>query len=414
MATLSAPSADALRSTLPQLADQIVDAIAREVPDYARPMEGRFGETVRFGVQVALNRFVDLLVGRTPRHQRDTYRQLGAGEYKQGRTLDALLSAYRVGARVAWRRFVDAGTQAGFPADALYDLGEAMFAYIDEISAESAAGFAEAQSEAAGETQRRRRRLLRLLVQEPVADPEAVRMAATAAGWALPRALAAVVAAEADQPEGLAAARGEAGPSEELLDGIAARLARRLGPGAVGAAVGGLAVVLMPDPDGPGRRKALAAALGEDLAALGPTVAWPEAAASLRRAEAAFRLAAQGRLEVQHRASPSGQTLIVADEHLPALLLAAAPGISADLARTRLAPLDGLADGPRERLVGTLRAYLDRPGQVQAIASELDVHPQTVRYRLKQLRELFGERLEDPEARFELALALRAAEGLRY
>ena len=62
----------------------------------------------------------------------------------------------------------------------------------------------------------------------------------------------------------------------------------------------------------------------------------------------------------------------------------------------------------------TLRAYLDRPGQVQAIAAALEVHPQTVRYRLKQLRELFGDRLEDPDARFELSLALRAAEGLRY
>ena len=45
---------------------------------------------------------------------------------------------------------------------------------------------------------------------------------------------------------------------------------------------------------------------------------------------------------------------------------------------------------------------------MQAVAAELDVHPQTVRYRVKQLRELFGERLEDPEARFELSLALRA------
>ncbi len=186
-------------------------------------------------------------------------------------------------------------------------------------------------------------------------------------------------------------------------------------PGAVGAAVGGLAVVIMPDPEGPGRRKALEAALGGEVAALGPAVAWPEAAASLRRAEAAFRLAAQGRLG---GASPAGQsgasTLVVADEHLPALLLAAAPALAADLARSRLAPLDGLADGPRERLVATLRAWLDRPGQVQAVAAALDVHPQTVRYRLKQLRELFGTRLEDPEARFELALALRAADGVRY
>jgi DNA-binding PucR family transcriptional regulator len=104
----------------------------------------------------------------------------------------------------------------------------------------------------------------------------------------------------------------------------------------------------------------------------------------------------------------------VADEYLPALLLAAAPAIATDLARTRLAPLDGLGEGPRERLVITLRAWLDRPGQVQAVAAALDVHPQTVRYRLKQLRELFGARLDDPEARFELSLALRAAENLRY
>ena len=42
-----------------------------------------------------------------------------------------------------------------------------------------------------------------------------------------------------------------------------------------------------------------------------------------------------------------------------------------------------------------------------AEAAELGVHPQTVRYRLRQLRELFGTRLEDPDARFELSLALR-------
>jgi hypothetical protein len=415
-ATLPTQAADALRGTLPQLADSIVAAIAREVPDYARPMEGRFGETVRFGVQVALNRFVDLLAGeaRTESRARATYGRLGAGEYRQGRSLDALLAAYRVGAKVAWRHFVDVGTRAGFPPDSLYDLGEAIFAYIDEISAESAAGFAEAQSEAAGESQRRRQGLLRLLVQDPAAPVEAVRTAAQAAGWALPRLVAAVVAAEADQPEGLAAAHGEAGPGEEVADGIAARLARRIGPGAVGAAVGGLAVVMMPDPAGPGRRRALEAALGDELAAIGPAVSWPEAGASLRRAEAAFRLAAQGRLDGRDTLGGSGSRLVVADEYLPALLMAAAPAIAADLARTRLAPLDGLGEGPRERLVITLRAWLDRPGQVQAVAAALDVHPQTVRYRLKQLRELFGARLDDPEARFELSLALRAAENLRY
>jgi hypothetical protein len=395
MATLTPSAAESLRATLADLADDIIAAIPAEVPDYSRAMEGRFARGVRFGVEVALSRFVDVLAGEPPDPgPRDTYVQLGAGEYRAGRSLDALLAAYRVGARVAWRGFVEAGTKAGFAPDQLYDLGEAIFAYIDAISAESAAGFAEAQSEAAGESQRRRRALLRLLAQQPPAAEETVRAAAQSAGWTLPRLVAAVVAAESETPS-------------EDVDAIAARLARRIGPGTLGAAVGTLAVVLLPDPEGPGRRKALESALAGEPASLGPAVPWQEAAASLRRAAAAYRLSVQGRL------SQSGQSLVVADEHLPALLLAAEPALAAELVRSRLAPLDGLAAGPRERLAATLRAWLDRPGQVQAVAAALDVHPQTVRYRLKQLRELFGARLDDPEARFELALALRAADGVR-
>jgi DNA-binding PucR family transcriptional regulator len=37
------------------------------------------------------------------------------------------------------------------------------------------------------------------------------------------------------------------------------------------------------------------------------------------------------------------------------------------------------------------------------------VHEQTVRYRMNQLRELFGDALQDPDARFEIELSLRAA-----
>jgi DNA-binding PucR family transcriptional regulator len=82
--------------------------------------------------------------------------------------------------------------------------------------------------------------------------------------------------------------------------------------------------------------------------------------------------------------------------------------LGADLAARRLAPLDDLRPGPRARLTETLRAWLDDPGQVQRVAARLHVHPQTVRYRLAQLRELLGDDLDDAEARFELALSLRA------
>jgi DNA-binding PucR family transcriptional regulator len=191
-------------------------------------------------------------------------------------------------------------------------------------------------------------------------------------------------------------------PGEEVVDAIAVRLARRVGGGAIGGAVGDVACVFLPDPAAPDRRRQLAAAVAAtaEPAALGPTVDWAGAGASLRRAVAAFRLAAAGRLPANG--------LVVAEHHLGRLLLGADPGLADDLARSRLAPLRELPDAPRERLTETLRAWLDRPGQVQAVAAVLGVHPQTVRYRVRRLRELFGEALEDPEQRFELALALRA------
>ena len=257
---------------------------------------------------------------------------------------------------------------------------------------------------------------MRVLGDDPPASEEAIRTAAAAAVWALPRALAALVtrppgggerpgaAPPAGGPDAssvgrLDAATGgpDAGATEEVLDASAAALARRIGSGAIGAGAGGLACVFVPDPDAPGRRRQLEAALDGQAAALGPTVAWAQAGASLRRAASALRLELRG------------TSLLIADEHLARLLLTADPGLGAELAATRLAPLHGLPEAQRARLTDTLAAWLDRPGQVQAVAAVLGVHPQTVRYRLGRLRELFGERLEDPEARFELGLALRVA-----
>ena len=41
-------------------------------------------------------------------------------------------------------------------------------------------------------------------------------------------------------------------------------------------------------------------------------------------------------------------------------------------------------------------------------ARRLHVHPQTIRYRLRQVSELFGDALGEPDTRFQLLLALRA------
>src|SRR3954447_13724504 len=100
---------------LDAIAAETIEAIAREVPEYARPLEGSFGRGVRTGVGEALLQFVSLI--RDPERGRgvgrEVYRELGRGELRQGRTLDSLQAAYRVGARVALRRGFPPGPEAG-------------------------------------------------------------------------------------------------------------------------------------------------------------------------------------------------------------------------------------------------------------------------------------------------------------
>ena len=370
----------ALRPGLAGTADEVIDAIRTAVPAYARPLEGTFGAGIRTGVSRSLERFVAAVEGHElrPLRGRDIYFELGRGEAREGRPLEALLSAYRVGARVSWRNAAAAARAAGLGAEALAPLAESVFAFIDELSSRSAEGYAYEQSLAAGEAAGRRRALVQLMVARPPADPAAVEDAAREAGWPLPDALAAL--AWSGDPE--------------------LRLATRLPLGSIAARVrDDVACALVPDPFAPGRLAELERLFRAGDAALGPEVPWTEAWRSAARAGAALRLAAD-------RVLPGGG-LLVTRRHLAALAVHRDRRLLEELAETRLAPLRDRTPGARARLIETLRAWLDHQGRVPDVARALHVHPQTVRYRLAQLREAFGDDLEDPETRFELALALR-------
>jgi DNA-binding PucR family transcriptional regulator len=96
------------------------------------------------------------------------------------------------------------------------------------------------------------------------------------------------------------------------------------------------------------------------------------------------------------------------EQHLAQLVLTADPDALADLRTRALAPLAGLRPATAEKLAATLRSWLLHHGRREEIASELFVHPQTVRYRMGQLREHYGDRLDDPATVLELTLALGA------
>ena len=94
------------------------------------------------------------------------------------------------------------------------------------------------------------------------------------------------------------------------------------------------------------------------------------------------------------------------DEHLVGLLLSGDPELLADLYEQALAPMASVRPTTRPRLEETLRSWLLHHGRRDLMAAHLYVHPQTVRYRMGQLRELFGDRLDDPEEVLRLTIAL--------
>lgn len=365
------------RPSIPGVVEEIITAVRAEVPEYDQPMEGEFGRLISEGSMLALTQFIELLGRDSDVGDVTVYEEMGRTELRAGRTLDALQSAFRVGARVAWREVVRIGAEVDPPT--LYAFAEAIFAYIDRLAAAAVAGYAQEQAAREGSVHARRHALVELLVTSPAPDPETVAHAAEQAAWPLPGSLAALAVHEAD----------------------VVPLARRLPEGTIGAALDPVAVLLVPDPDAPGRLRQLERSLRGRRAVLGPTVPWSQTQHSAGRALAGWPLHAAGHL--------GEARLVRADDHLLELLIAADDRLTADLVARRLAPLQGMTPAARARAEETLRAWLDAHGDVAIAADALHVHPQTVRYRLVGLREVFGDALDDPRARLELELALRAA-----
>jgi hypothetical protein len=375
--------ADVIEPELDAITDEILATIAREVPEYARPLEGSFGRGVRTGVTQALRQFVALI--RSPSGSRgpgrEVYVALGRGELRQGRTLDSLQSAYRVGARVAWRRLAEAARRAGLGSDVIGLLAESIFAYIEELSADSVEGYAEARSQLEGERRRRQRELVAALLRDPPVEEPDLRAAAAAAGWRLPRSAAPLAC-----------------PEDELD-----RVAARLPADALAARADGLGCAVVPDPEGPGRIPSLQNALAESTAALGPAVPLDELADSWFLARATLHA-----LEAGAVAAPRPARV---DDVLVDLLLFESRALVERMAARRLAALDELTPKARRRMEETALAYVQQRGNAAATARALGLHPQTVRYRLTRLRELLGDQLDEPRSRLELELALRLRRG---
>ena len=386
---------DLMRTHLPRVADSAVSAIIAEVPSYEGALTGPMGENIRNAVQVALGGFISLAA--RPRHgvprgpnapaMEGAY-QLGRGEARSGRSMEALLAAYRVGARVSWREMSRDLVGAGVQAEVLAQFAELVFAYIDQLSASSVAGHADEQER----TGRVRQQLWEALARDLLAGeaPEALARSAEGAEWAPPATLTAVLLPEAHvrqvipsvDPRTLVVAEPDWSSTSPSRSGTLGLPERR-------------SVLLVPDV----RRSVLLRRLAGARAVVGPTREWVRVRSSYLRAHRALALVEAG-------AGARGGQPLDTDRVLVPLVLGADLEALADLRAQVLAPLAGLSDSSRDKLIETLRAWLCHQGRRQAVAEELFVHPQTVRYRMGQLREAYGDRLEDPAFVREAVVAL--------
>ena len=367
---------------LPEVIEEVVGLLREEWPDYASFLaDDPAGVTET--AEAAMHRLVGLAQGVGPTGdgggqvsagEAELFEELGRIEWREGRSLATLLSAYRTGARVAWRHMSRIALRRGVAPESIAQLAEAVFVFVEELSSASARGYVDEQLATAAERERLRAELAELLVSER-ADATAVRTTAAAAGWPLPTTASLVLV----PPENAHAFFAR-------LDTRALPVRR---PELTGA--------IVADPDGPGRRTRLALALRGLGAVIGSSVALEQLPATLRDTATAARLVASGLLD---------DDPLFVDQHYDALLVHADARLLELLTAQVLAPLDGLSAGTRARWETTLAAWLRAMGDRQEVARVLHVHPQTVRYRMTQLRTLFGDSLDDPAARLRLTLAL--------
>jgi hypothetical protein len=369
-----------MRPELPGLMKEIRIEVTRAYPVYGRLLNGPNADAVRQGVEQALSAFVDRVAdpGKNSALRDALLRRFGRVEAYEGRELDTLQGAYRLGARVALRRAKAVGRQYNLSPTVILAFADALFAYVEELAAISREGYLEVQSRASSEVPALRRQLLHLILAAPPLHRATVSGLCEAADWQLPADVT-LVALRAPAPDHLQAQL--AGDVLTDLDNPQPHL-------------------LVPGGLTPQRRAMLDAALSGTHAATGLTVPLTQAADSLRWARRVLQLIDEGVVP--------DAPLVRCEDHLVTLLLLADPPLVSQLAARELAPLDGLPAGRRERLMETLRLHISTRAPAEQVGEMLGVHAQTVRYRLRNLDARLGERLADPDHRFAVEAALRA------
>jgi hypothetical protein len=372
-----------MRPQLASLATEIITEIRRSIPEYARPMDGPYGRMLSLGVHEMITTFVDQVADPTLSREplRKLCRDLGRIEAQEGRNLESLHAAYRIGARLAWQRITDGVQRYELTPVVTSLLAQGLFSYMDELAAQSWSGFLDEQAKSSEVVAQWRLQLLRLILDDQPAPRIALMDLSTRAKWPLPEVVTMV------------AVRTGAQKAVPLPDDMLPDLGRS-DP-----------YVLLAGEAGADRIAGLRTVFPDATFVVGLPVPLARARDSLRWARRVLGLADAGLIEAE------GPITYCAD-HLLTLLVMSDEALVEQITKRHLSALDDLTDRQSRVLQETLAAWLAVRGDAQRTASMLGVHPQTVRYRRRQLDRLVGDRMDDPETRLLTEVALHAR-GLR-
>ena len=377
---------EAMRAGLPALTDRMVGAVINEVPAFALAADESWRPVIYTSADQLLTALIEQLRGAADptsssamsmEEVLNTAYHFGRREARQGRPTEVQLAAYRIGVREIWRDWSALAVRDGVGSDDVSVFAETSFAYLDRISAAGVAGHADELSRLGLARERYRERLVRALMRDASADD--LRLAADEASWTPPATLTAVAVQRRHHES-----RGvlTADPQTLEVPDDAVELPR------------GLRILLVSNVGGKARAPFLES-IADSGAVVGPALAWMRVKSSVHRV-----------LHATAFASTDLAGVLDTDDLLMELVLGADVEALTDLRARALAPLDGLSDSARERLADTLRSWLVHHGRREEIAADLYVSPSTVRYRLRQLRDAYGERLQDPRSIAELTVAL--------
>lgn len=375
-----------LRAAVEDASQQSVRAIMEDVVVYSEEFRHGRSAVLKEAVSMALHGFLDLIEAPGPSTGPTLTttlgaRSLGRSEARAGRSVEAVLAAYRVGARVCWVTFSDVALDHGFAARDLQTFAALTFAYIDDLSAATVAGHTEERSRADQQRSQARTNLGLLILRG--ARAAEVDQYARAAELTTPREVGMVLC----RAEDTGALTSRLPLRTLVID--------QVGLGPEGS---GWSTLVLPDPSEAEWTRARTVSRDAGIRCLVTPV--------VDRADApdTWRLASRWVVVPSDPMAdaPGPQELV---DVLPHLVVHGDAVAAAALATTALAPLDEVDPSARERLVETLRLWMLLRGQRSLVAEQLGVHPQTVRYRMTQVRELFGKELDDPRQAAAILLA---------